>query len=291
MNQTVKVHLGLTTVALLYSTNYSVTKSVTPAYISPFGLVGLRIVIGAFLFWCIYRLTPGEKITSRRDYGLLFLCGLCGIAVNQLLFVTGLSLTNPINASLLVTTTPILVSVLSAVALGERMTLGKITGLLLGATGTVLLLAGKDFSFNNKTLAGDLILLTSTVFFGTYLILVKPLSARYQALTITKWAFLFGVLPVIPFSASPIRSVDWAMLPTSVWLALAFIILGATVLVYLLNNWTLQHVSPSVVGIYVYLQPLLTSLIAMGLGKDVLTMDKLWLGGMILAGVYLVSRK
>ena len=311
MNQTVKVHLALTTVAVLYSANYSIAKSVTPAHILPFGLVGLRVMVGSGLFWLTHRLIthrvasspnglpPGDfsrsghrqRITSRRDYYLLFACGLCGIAANQLLFIKGLSLTSPINASLLLTTTPILVFLISAVVLKERITGVKAVGLLLGAGGTMLLLAGKDFSFTGRTLAGDLILLLSTVFFGTYLILVKPLSAKYSALTITRWAFGFGLIPVVPLSLGEIGQVNWAALPLSIWLALAFVILGATVLAYLLNNWTLQHVTPSVVGIYLYLQPLLVSLFAVGLGQDALTPDKVLLGAMILLGVYLVGRK
>ncbi|MES2732637.1 MAG: DMT family transporter [Bacteroidota bacterium] len=296
MNQQVKVHLALTTVAILYSANYSIAKAVTPAYILPFGLVGLRVIVGSLLFWLLHRVTVSkgdhsQKITSYRDYYVLVACGLCGIAANQLLFITGLSMTTPINASLLITTTPILVAVISAIVLKEKITFIKAIGLLLGATGTVLLLAGKDFSFSSRTLAGDVILLISTIFFGTYLILVKPLSAKYQALTITKWAFLFGLIPVLPFSIAPIAQVNWQSLPISIWLALAFVILGATFLAYLLNNWTLQHVTPSVVGIYIYLQPLLASFIATGLGKDSLTLDKIVLGGMILLGVYLVGRK
>jgi drug/metabolite transporter (DMT)-like permease len=296
MNQQIKVHSVLTTVAILYSANYSIAKIVTPAYILPAGLVGLRVIFGSFLFWLVHWLSmrqgqPAQPITSRRDYSLLALCGFCGISANQLLFLKGLSITTPINASLLITITPILVFVISAVFLRERITLIKAMGLLLGASGAVLLLAGKDFSFSSQTLPGDLLLLLSTIFFATYLVLVKPLSSRYQALTITKWAFLFGLIPVLPFSLGSLGLVDWATLPAGVWLALAFIILGATFLAYLLNNWTLQYVTPSVVGIYVYLQPLLTSLIAVGLGKDALTTDKILLGGMILSGVYLVGRK
>jgi drug/metabolite transporter (DMT)-like permease len=296
VNHKVKVHLALTTVAILYSANYSIAKAVTPAYILPFGLVGLRVISGSFLFWLLQSLTVSkgdhsQQITSPKDYLLLLACGLCGISINQLMFIKGLSLTTPINASLLITSTPILVSVISAIVLKEKITAIKALGLFLGATGTVLLLAGKDFSFSSRTLSGDVILLISTVFFGTYLILVKPLSAKYKALTITKWAFLFGLLPVLPFSIGPIAQVNWYSLPASIWLALAFVILGATFLAYLLNNWTLQHVTPSVVGIYIYLQPLLASFIAMGLGKDTLTIDKVLLGGMILLGVYLVGRK
>ncbi len=291
MNQTLKVHSVLTAVALIYSVNFSVTKAVTPAYVLPFGLVGLRVIFGSALLWIFHRLAVREPVANRRDYFLLFLCGQCGIAINQLLFVKGLSITNPINASLLITITPILVMLISAIVLRERLTRTKIGGLLLGATGTVLLLSGKDFTFNTHTLAGDLLLLASTVFFSIYLVLVKPLSARYQATTITKWAFLFGAIPVIPFGMPQIRMVDWTHLPAGVWAALAFIILGATFLVYLLNNWTLQHVTPSVVGIYIYLQPVLASLIAVGLGKDLLTVDKVLFGIVILAGVYLVGKK
>jgi drug/metabolite transporter (DMT)-like permease len=291
VNQTIKVHLVLTLVAILYSANYSIAKIVTPAYVLPAGLVGLRVIFGSLLFWLMHRFSQSQLIASRKDYYLLALCGFCGIAANQLLFVKGLSITTPINASLLITITPILVFVISAIFLKERITLVKALGLTLGAAGAIMLLAGKDFSFSSQTLPGDLLLLISTLFFATYLVLVKPLSARYQALTITKWAFLFGLIPVIPFSLGNIGLVDWSALPLTVWLSLAFIILGATFLAYLLNNWTLQHVTPSVVGIYVYLQPLLASLIAVGLGKDVLTAEKILLGCLILAGVYLVGRK
>lgn len=296
VNQTVKVHGALTTVALLYSANYSIAKLVTPAYVKPFGLVGLRVIFGTILFWSVYRAfkkqgAPSQRIVSHRDYGILFLCGMTGIAANQLLFIKGLSLTTPINASLLITTTPILVFLISALVFKERITTWKAIGLLLGASGTVLLLAGKNFSFTSETLPGDLILLLSTLFFGTYLILVKPLTARYKALTITKWAFLFALIPVVPVSLPQLWEVDWNTFPVSIVLALSFVILGATFFAYLINNWTLQHVSPAVVGIYIYLQPLLASLIAIGLGKDALSLDKVLLGLMILAGVYLVGRK
>lgn len=291
VNQLVKVHLSLFLVAVIYGANYSITKMVTPAYIMPAGLVGLRVVLGSFLFWLVQYFGQSKKITSQKDYFLLFTCGLFGITANQLLFVKGLSLTNPINASLLITLTPILVLVISSVTLKEKITPLKLVGLFIGVTGTVLLLAGKDFSFNSQTLRGDLLLLVSTIFYGSYLVMVKPLSKRYQALTITKWAFLFGMLLSLPFSITQLQAVAWEQLPISIWWALVFVILGATFIAYLANNWALQHVQPSVVGIYIYLQPFLASLIAVGLGKDQLTLDKVFPGLLILLGVYLVSKK
>src|SRR5688572_20769720 len=105
MNQQVKVHLALFSVALIYGANYSIAKTVMPAYVNPFGLIVIRVVSAALFFGLLSRFVIKEKITGWADNFRSVLCGLFGVAINQLFFFGGLNLTSPIHASLIMVIT------------------------------------------------------------------------------------------------------------------------------------------------------------------------------------------
>ena len=129
----------------------------------------------------------------------LILCALFGVVTNQLMFFKGLSITSPINASIIMISTPILVLVLSAILIGEKITINKVTGILLGAIGSFIILGGKDFSFDSSNLKGDIFVLINACSYALYLVTVKPLMAKYHPITVIKWIFLFGFFPVFIF--------------------------------------------------------------------------------------------
>ncbi|MEM9920035.1 MAG: DMT family transporter [Bacteroidota bacterium] len=286
-----KAHIALFTVALIYGANYTVAKEVmNNGYIQPVGFILIRVTAALFFFQVFQRLFIREKI-ARQDLLRFFLCGLFGVAINQICFFSGLKYTTPINASLIMTTTPILVLLSSAILIGEKITFQKILGILIGATGAIMLISfGQKVDFQREQLFGDLLILINACSYGIYIVLAKTLMDKYQPLTVVSWIFFFGWLFIIPLGFKEASMVEWGSFPLHIWLAVAFVILLATVVTYLLNAFALSIVNPSTVSIYIYLQPLLASAIALAFAKDKLEPEKVLAGAMIFVGVYLVSQ-
>ena len=290
MNQQLKVHGSLFLVALIYGANYSIAKEVMPAYVQPYGLILLRVSGAVLFFWAVSLLRTKEQIQGWADWRRVFLCGFFGIALNQLTFFGGLNLTSPINASLIMTITPIVVLIMSAVLLREKVKKQRIGGILLACVGAFLLIYGKTDAKSQGNTLGDILILINATSYGIYLVLVKPLMQRYKAITVVSRVFLVGFVGVLPFGLPQLGTPDYAAFPVHVWAAIAFMIIGVTIMAYLLNAWALTYASPSLLGVYIYLQPVLAILIAVGLGKDVFTWQKAVFALMIFGGVYLVSR-
>ncbi len=257
----------------------------------PFALVFVRIFVAGSLFWILHSLTLKEKIESKKDFGRLVICGLFGVSINQIMFLYGLSLTSPINSSVIMTTTPILVLIISSILIGEKITIQKGLGVLLGGLGAIMLIGGLNFEFSSSNSKGDLFILINAISYGLYLVSVKPLMKKYQTLTVVKWIFLFGFFIALPFTWQDFASVSWSELSWETWASLSFVVLGATFSVYILNGWALQYVNPSVVGVYIYVQPLLATAIALYFGQGELTLAKVGFAGLIFMGVFLVIRR
>ncbi len=289
MNKQVQVHGALFLVALIYGSNYSIAKEVMPAYVGPFGLIVLRVVSAALFFGIFSRLVVKEQIRGWADNVRSILCGLTGIAVNQLCFFGGLNLTAPINAALLMVITPVVVLVFSALLLKERVGWRKVAGIVVACTGALLLISKSQSAQGAGHWLGDVLIILNATSFGMYLVLVKPLMARYKAITVVSRIFAVGAVVVIPVGFNQLLTPDYSSFPLSIWLAILFMIVGVTIVTYLLNTWSLKYANPTLVGIYIYLQPVLAILIAVGFGKDVFTLQKAFFALMIFVGVYLVS--
>ena len=286
-----KVQGALVIVNLIYGANYAIAKTVMPQYIRPFGFIFTRVLFATLLFWLFNALISNHEKVDRKDFPRLALCGLLGVAANQLLFFSGLNLTSPINASLIMTTVPVIVLLASALILGEAVGWKKVLGVSMGLSGAALLVLNKkELSLENSSLAGDLMVLLNGTSYSLYLVLVKPLMQKYNSHTVVKWAFLIGLLLITPFGWQQFTEVQWQELPTDAWLAILYVILGTTFLAYLLNAWALRFVNSSVVGIFVYLQPIFASVIAVSIGQDSLGWQKTAYSLLIFAGVYLVTR-
>ena len=253
------------------------------------------------MFWFVrlaIRARTGRwERVERGDFPRLALAGLTGVALNQLLFFNGLNATSPVNASLIMTVNPVLVLLVSAALLGTAVTARKVAGVALGMAGAVaLLLLGAKSQSLHASWQGDLMVLVNAASYGVYLVVVKPLMARYRPLTVIAWVFLFGAVFVLPVGASQALAIDWAAFEPAHWQGLAFVVLMTTFLVYLLNIYALQIVAPTVVSIYIYLQPLLATGLSWWLarsgGVDYTADLSGWTlvcGAAIFAGVGLVS--
>ena len=289
MTKSTKVHFYLFLVALIYAATFSIAKEVMPHYIKPMGLITIRVWGAVSLLWVTHFLFIKESIYGKKDFLMLLKCAVFGVAANMLLFFKGLAITTPINAAILMVTTPLFVAFFSFFLLNEKVTKLKVIGLCFGVFGAILLLLGPSLSFNSSTLWGDVMVMTNAIIYAYYLIIAKPLLHKYSPLTVIKWTFFFGGLLVIPFGFTELKEVQWQAIPNSIWSAIIFLIIGATYITYVLNAWALRNANATLVGAYIYLQPVLATIIAVSMGKDSLTLPKVLFSLLIFIGVYLVG--
>ncbi len=292
MNTQLKAHIALFLVALIYGANYTVAKEVLDNdYVHPLALTLMRVIAGLSLFWVLHAVLIKEKI-DRKDIPRFILCGITGVAVNQMLFISGLKFTTHINAALIMTTAPVLVLGVSWLILKEPITRKKMLGIALGLAGAaVLIIYGKKFAYTKEGLIGDIMIFLNALSYGTYLVIVKTLMRKYHPLTVTKWVFGFGILFVLPFGTHELINTPMNTFTLHTWMAIAYVLLCTTFLAYLLNAFALKLVNPSVVSTYIYLQPLIATAIALFFGKDELSSVKVMAGLLIFSGVYLVSKR
>lgn len=285
-----KAHLALLSVALIYGANYTIAKNVLDQdYLKPNGFILLRVISGFVLFTILHVLFIKEKV-DRKDFGLLSICGLFGIAINQLFFFKGLGATSPVHASLIMVVTPIIVLIVSSIYLTERIRWWKVLGILVGMMGAMLLIT-KGSSGNNSMSSslGDLYILINATSYALYLVFAKNLMKKYHPFTVMKWVFTFGLIVVIPFGIGDLSEVVWSSFPTNIWIAVIYVLVFTTFFAYLLNAYALSTVNPTTASAYIYMQPLIASTIAVLWYNDQLSSVKVLSGALIFIGVYLIS--
>lgn len=292
MQTKTKAHLAVLGANLIFGVNFSVVKYITPALIKPFGLNVIRVIVTTALFWLMLWWEKPEKKLQKKDLPLFLLCGLTGVAVNQLLFIKGLSMTYSTHGALLMLSTPIVITIVAFFFLKEMLSIGRIAGLLLGIGGAVVLILSKEQSGSgSNVLLGDLFIITNAISYSFYFVLVKPLILKYSPLQVITWVFTMGSVFIIPVGWQEFVTAPWATFTPMNFTAIAFVVLGATFLAYLFNIYGLHHLNASATGAYIYLQPIFATAVAMIFLDEPFT----WLKGisaiMIFAGVYLVNNK
>ena len=281
--------IGATTI---YGLNHTIAKGVMPHYVQPFGFIMFRVIGAALLFWIISIFGPKEKI-EKKDYRRMMVCAILGMGVNMLVFFKGLALSTPINSSVLVTTTPIIVLLLSAVLIKEKISERKILGITIGLIGALgLILFGTEIRQDAPNIPlGNFLILMNSVFYGTYLITVKPLLVKYHPFTFMKWLFTLGIFICLPFGYVEFMQVDFANLPFEAIWGIIFVVVGTTFCTYLFNIFALTQLKASTLSTFLYVQPLLGILYAVATGQDTLTTIKILAACLVLLGVYLSSKK
>lgn len=292
MNNIAKSHIALFLANLIYAITFTFAKDVMPDTIQPLGFILVRVAGAMVVFQIIHRIWIREKV-KREDYGIITLCALFGVAINMMLFFKGLNFTTPIHASVTMTSTPIIVFILAIFIQAEKTLPLRILGVALGAIGAIVLAVyGQDFDISNPNLAfGNFLVFLNAVSYGLYLTLVKPLMKKYHFFTIMKWVFTIGFVVVLPFGYADVQLVEWVKVTPKIWGEIAFIVFGTSVLAYVFNVYALSNLRASTVSFYIYLQPVLATLIALFVGSDKLDPVKIAAASLIFIGVYLVGRK
>jgi drug/metabolite transporter (DMT)-like permease len=289
MNDNRKAHLAVLAANLLYGANFSIAKIAMPEYIKPSGFILLRAVIASFLFWVLCKYLKVKDDVSRKDMPKMVLLGLFGVALNQLLFFEGLSRTSNINAALIMTSNPILVLVVAALIIRERITGRRIWGIVFGVTGAAVLILMSHRAGGHSSLIGDTMIFINAFSYAIYMVMVKPLMKKYSPWTLVKYTFIFGTLLVIPFGFRQVTEINWASFTAPVWMSFLFVIIGTTFFAYFLNIYGLRHLSPAVVSFYIYLQPIFATGISLALLGEPVTFVQVFACLLIFVGVYLVS--
>ena len=286
-----KSHLFLLLANIMYGVNFSIAKGIMPGSIKPVALLALRTLVTALLFWITARFIPKEKV-SKKDLLYLFLCSFLGVVFNQLFFLAGLNLTTPINSSLILTMNPIAAFIFAAIILREEISLLRGAGLAVGLTGVVILILQEGMpELGSSTFAGNMLSLMSTTSWALYTVLIKRMLVKYHPVTVMKWTFLFGMFTSMIIGYPDLKETNWPGFSSFDWFSLAFVVIIATYAGYLLISTGLKNLSPTVVSIYTYCQPLIAALVATMIGQDKLDVIKVISAILIFTGVYLVSKR
>ncbi len=276
----------------IYGLNHTIAKGLMPTFIQPFGFILLRVLGAVTLFWLVSFWTPKETI-DKKDWPRILGCTLFGMSLNMLMFFKGLSLSTPINSSVLMTISPIIIFSLSVLILKEKITVLKVGGILIGFIGALSLIFFSEETGHNAgniPLGNSLFLINATSY-SFYLILVKPLTVKYHPLTLMKWMFLVSLFINLPIGLSEFQEIEWFNLPIEAILKMIFVVVGTTFLSYLLNIFALKYLNASTIGAFIYLQPLLGILFAVLMGSDSLNLLKIVAAVLVLFGVYLVTKR
>jgi drug/metabolite transporter (DMT)-like permease len=255
-----RVHLTLLLVQASFGGFHVVAKAAL-ADLAPMALAAIRVGVATpillFLAWRRDRFLP-----SRRDLPMLALLGGLGVFGNQVLFITGLKYTTAINASILMTSMPVLTAG-AAAALGiEKVSSGRLAGILLSVAGALVLVNPLRFSADHGGALGNSLILFNCLCYSLFLVLQRPILARIPWRTVIAWSFLFGAAGVLVVAVPDLAALRPAAVPGMTWLGVVYIILFPTVFAYAASTWAIRRSSSALVAAYSTLQPLVAAALA-----------------------------
>ena len=278
---------------VIYGLNHTIAKNVMPVYISPFGFILLRVLGATILFWIASIFVKHERI-ERKDWPRLIACSFLGMVINMLAFFKGLELSTPVNSSVIITISPIIVFIFSAILLKEKIKLIRSAGILFGFVGAlILVLYTSKTGLNAPNIPlGNILFIVNSFAYGLYLVLVKPLIEKYNVINLLKWLFLLAIFMNFPLTFDEFSSVHWTNLPIKeAILPMVFVVVGTTFCTYLFNAYALRTLSPSTVSSFIYLQPIVGIIYAVSTKSDSLSLVSVIGMILIFIGIYLVTKK
>lgn len=291
MTKRVQALLAALVATTFFGINHTLAKGLMPDYVQPYGFVLIRVIGAGVLFWIVSLFIKNEKI-KKEHVPRMLLSAVFGMVINMMLSFKGLSLSTPINSSVIVTITPILVFILSAILIREKITILKGSGAILGLLGGLsLILFGVQQQVGAPNIPlGNVLLFVNALSFGLFLIVAKPLTKTYHPVTLMRWLFLTAIIINLPIGWSEFREVDWTNMPFSALWRIGFVVVGTTFTTYLLNMFALKHLSASTLGVFTYLQPVIAIAFAIFSGADQLTLLKLISIILVFLGVFMVTK-
>ena len=295
MDGKLKGHAALWVANIIWGLNAPIGKSVLwsethPQGVSPFALSVYRMLGACLLFWTVSLFLPREKVAPR-DIVLLLFASVFGIQLNQMLFLWGLSLTSPIDTSIIATIVPVLTMVLATLFLREPITWLKAGGVFLGCAGAlILILVSQHGTGHSSSVMGDVLCIVSAVSYATYLTAFRNVIIRYSPVTTMKWMFLFAAVAAVAIYYRPLAGVDYAVLAPRTWAGIGYVVVCSTFLSYFMVPIGQRYLRPTVVSMYNYVQPLVAVLFTVAVRLDTFGFTKGVAALCVFAGVWLVTK-
>jgi len=286
-----KGHMAMLAASIIWGLNSPIGKAALDFGIPPLSLTTFRFFGAAVAFWIVSLFTKKEHV-KHQDLLMLFFASLFGIVLNQGTFIFGLSLTSPIDASIVTTMAPIVTMIVAAIVLKEPVTGKKVLGIFVGAIGALLLIITSQSATGGKSgsIWGDMLCLTAQLSFAIYLTVFKDLIQRYSSVTIMKWMFVYASMCFIPFSYSDVASINFSAVPLKVYGEISFVVLAATFLAYLFVMTGQKVLRPTIVSMYNYVQPIVASFVAVSVGMDTFGWPKAAAIILVFVGVFIVTQ-
>jgi len=289
-NKKLTGHIALFSANIIFGMNTPISRTLMPEILSPYTLTFFRLSGGLILFWIVSLFVKKEKVPAK-DILLLFFASLFALVLNQLPFFVGLSMTSPIDASIVVTMLPIVTMFLAAVIIKEPITLMKTIGVLVGASGALLIVFNDTADkVGHSNFWGNIIVFGAVTSFAIYLTVFKNLISRYSPVTIMKWMFLFGTLVSLPFCYRPLIETDFSLLTSGTFWRIGYMVVFATFFGYLLIPVGQKVLRPTTFSMYNYVQPVVASLMAIFIGIDTFGYEQALAAILVFSGVYIVTQ-
>ena len=286
-------HFAILATNFIFGLNTPIAKTIVPDWISPYALTLVRMSFATLIFWSVGLFSKKEQVTYR-DLVTIFFGALFGLVGAQLSFANALRYTSPVNISIIAAMTPVAVMLLAALVLKEPITLKKAAGVLIGASGALLIIMQSTAVSSSKegNMIGNLLCVVNVITYALYLVITRPVSQRYTPVTLMKWMFLFSALISIPLGISDLPKAKVFSDATSlnIILRLFYIVIMATGIAYFLVPMALKRIRPTTVSMYNNVQPIVASIIAIMIGQDTLSWDKPIAACLVFTGVYLVTQ-
>tara|TARA_B100001559_G_scaffold10331_2_gene9067 strand:- start:5136 stop:6029 length:894 start_codon:yes stop_codon:yes gene_type:complete len=276
----------------IFGFNHTIAKELMPNVLSPNALLYSRVLGAAICFWFVSLFTKRQKV-ELKDFKLIIICAIFGMGLNMITALNGLYNSTPINSSIITTLAPIFIFLISVILLKEKISKRKYTGVFIGFIGTLTLILLNEKSLENapNINLGNFYLFINSISYALYFVLVKPLTEKYNMITIMKWLFLFSIFINMPFGLVEFMQVEWVEINNTSFIKIFYVVFCTTFLVYLLNLYALKNLKATTVGMFIYLQPVIGILFAIYRGADKLTIPDISSVLLVFAGVYLVSKK
>lgn len=290
-NRPLIAHLGLFFACAFWGLMAPLGKDAMTHGITGIDMVTFRVTGGAILFWLTSLFTPKEHV-PRKDLLMLIGAAIFGLVTNQCCYTIGLSITSPINASIVTTSMPIFAMILAAIILKEPITGKKALGVVFGCTGAVILIVTSAAAASSKVgdIRGDLLCLGAQLSFALYLSLFSKLIKRYSVITVNKWMFTYATILILPFTFNHVAGINFAAVPTSTWLETGFVVFFGTYISYILMMIGQHTLRPTVVSIYNYVQPLVSVTVSILTGIGVFKPSQGLAVILVCLGVWLVTK-
>ena len=276
----------------IFGFNHTIAKELMPNVLSPNALLYSRVLGAAICFWFVSLFTKRQKV-ELKDFKLIIICAIFGMGLNMITALNGLYNSTPINSSIITTLAPIFIFLISVILLKEKISKRKYAGVFIAFIGTLTLILLNEKSLENapNINLGNFYLFINSISYALYFVLVKPLTEKYNMITIMKWLFLFSIFINMPFGLVEFMQVEWVEINHTSFIKIFYVVFCTTFLVYLLNLYALKNLKATTVGMFIYLQPVIGILFAIYRGADKLTIPDISSVLLVFAGVYLVSKK